>query len=329
MIAPQTTVVEESQIQEQEGDEEVFFKPSVTIEMEDTTILTPEKLQMAKEQNFNLILDMGNYAKWSIDVDEVNINAVTDVDMGITLSTKNIPTELIAAILNGNKYLEFTLAHEGEFGFGPVLCINLDPANYGRYANLFYYNPETELLEFICDTIIDINGVAEFKMEHASSYVIIVSDTSMSGVLISDDSANPVTRWIIIGVLICMIAVVIGCGIFFYRKRMQETEEEDEDDEDDEDEDDETVEDDEEIEDDIEIEEIKEPELIKQEPAEEQEEDDWIEDEDWHEPESSEKVPADRFADDHAEEDWIDDDEWDSENDWMDDAEWEKKNSRK
>ncbi len=322
VIAPQTTVVEESQIQAQE--EEVFFKPSVTIAMEDTTILTPEKLQMAKEQNFNLILDMGNYTKWSIDVDAVNMNAVTDVDMGITLSTKNIPTELIAAILNGNKYLEFTLAHEGEFGFSPVLCISLDPAYSGRYANLFYYNPETESLEFICDTIIDINGVAEFKMEHASSYVIIVSDTSMSGVSISDDSVNPVTRWIIIGVLICMIAVVIGCGIFFYRKRMQETDEEDEDDEDD----------DEEIEDDIEIEEIKEVKVERKEPEkdslqESNEEDDWIEDEDWHEPEPSEKTPTDQFADDHAEEDWLDDDEWDSENDWMDDAEWEKKNSRK
>ena len=133
MIAPQTMVVEESQIQAQEEEEEVFFKPSVTIEMEDTTILTPEKLQMAKEQNFNLILDMGNYAKWSIDVDAVNMNTVTDVDMGITLSTKNIPTELIAAILNGNKYLEFTLSHEGAFGFSPVLCITLDPAYSGRY----------------------------------------------------------------------------------------------------------------------------------------------------------------------------------------------------
>ena len=333
VIAPQTAVVEESQIQEQE-EEEVFFRPSVTIEMEDTTILTPEKLQMAKDQNFNLILDMGNYAKWSIDVDAVNMSTVTDVDMGITLSTKNIPTELIAAILNGNKYLEFTLAHEGDFGFNPVLCITLDPAYSGRYANLFYYNPETELLEFICDTIIDINGVAEFKMEHASSYVIIVSDTSMSGVLISDDSVNPVTRWIIIGVLICMIAVVIGCGIFFYLKRRQEADEDEEDAEDSEEEDDEAVEEDEEIEDDIEIEEIKEVKAERKESEkdslqESNEEDDWIEDEDWHEPEMSGKTPTDQFADDHAEEDWIDDDEWDSGDDWMDDAEWEKKNSRK
>ncbi len=333
VIAPQTTVVEESQIQVQEEEEEVFFKPSVTIDMDDTTILTPEKLQMAKEQNFNLILDMGNYAKWSIDVDAVNVNAVTDVDMGITLSTKNIPTELIAAILNGNKYLEFTLAHEGEFGFSPVLCIALDPANCGRYANLFYYNPETESLEFICDTIIDINGVAEFKMEHASSYVIIVSDTSMSGVSISDDSVNPMIRWIIISVLICMIAVVIGCGIFFYRKSVQEADD-DEDEEDEEAED--SEEEDEEVEDDIEIEEIKEIKAERKEPEkyfekkqESSEEDDWIEDEDWHEPELSEKTPTDQFADDHAEEDWIDDDEWDSENDWMDDAEWEKKNFRK
>ncbi|MCM1386929.1 MAG: hypothetical protein NC231_06355 [Bacillus sp. (in: Bacteria)] len=338
LINPQTTVVDESGMQAQEsGQEEAFFRPSVTIAMEDTTILTPEELQMAKEQNFNVVLDMGNYATWNIDIDAVDIDAMAATDMGITLGTKNIPTELIAAILSGNKYLEFTLAHDGVFGFRPVLCIALDPIHSGRYANLFYYNPETELLEFICDTIIDANGVATFDIEHASSYVIIVSDASMSGVLISDDSANHMTRWIVIGVLICMAAVIIGYGIFFYRKKMQEMEEDDEDEEEDGDEDEGEEEDEEENNDmddtendivieDIKIEDIKEAD--EQEKKESGEEDDWIEDKDWHEPETLKEPSKDRFADDHAEDDWIDDDEWNIENDWMDDAEWEKKNSR-
>ena len=118
------------------------YRPAVTIQMEDTTILTPEKMQMAKEQNFDLLLDMGGAVTWSINVDSIDENRMTDVDMGVTLGTENIPQELISTILNGNKYLEVTLAHQGPFGFEPVLNIAIGKEYSGQYANLFYYDPE-------------------------------------------------------------------------------------------------------------------------------------------------------------------------------------------
>ena len=199
---------------------------------------------MAKEQNLDLLLDMGRYAKWSIDIDSVDVDSVTEVDMGISLGTERIPTDIIAAILNGNKYLEFTLAHDGPFGFSPVLQIAFDPMYEGWYANLFYYKEEAQELEFICDAVIDSNGIASFDMEHASSYVVIVSETSMAGAVMPDDSAVPADSaapWGMIGVIVCLTLVGIGIGIFFYGKRRQENDEEedDEEEEDYEDEDDE------------------------------------------------------------------------------------------
>lgn len=68
---------EEDQTQDSQQDEqaqeaeEKTPRPSVTMTMEDTTILTPESLQMAKEQNLDLLLTMGQYARWSIDIDSV------------------------------------------------------------------------------------------------------------------------------------------------------------------------------------------------------------------------------------------------------------------
>ena len=221
---------DEVQDDSQTTGEEAVFRPSVTMQMEDTTFLTVEKLQMAKEQNFNLVLNMGNHAAWSINVDSVDVSALSDVDMGIELGTENIPADLIAAILNGNKYLEFTLYHDGLFGFGPVLNIALDPSNNGRYANLFYYNSEIEELEFIDAVVIDADGIASFQMDHASCYVIIVSDSSMEGVPITDESVNPIAKWIVIIVIVCMVLLVIGGGIFFYKSR-EDDEEEDEDEE--------------------------------------------------------------------------------------------------
>lgn len=205
-----------------------YFRPAVTIQMEDTTILTAEKLQMAKEQNFDLLLDMGGAITWSIDVDSIDESAMAEVDMGVTLGTNHVPQELISTILNGNKYLEITLAHQGTFGFGPVLNIALGKEYSGKYANLFYYNPETETLEFICDAVIGPDGVANLHFDHASCYLIIVSDESMSGVSFDDETVNPVTRWIIVGVFICMLLVIAGYGIFFFLKKRQEEADDDE-----------------------------------------------------------------------------------------------------
>lgn len=340
LIAPQVTVIEENQETETN-----IYKPAVTIHMEDTTILTPEKLQMAKEQNFDLLLAMGGHATWRIDIDSVNTENLTEVDMGVTLGTENVPREVIAAILDGNKYLEFTLAHDGLFGFDPVLSITLNPENSGRYANLFYYDPEQQKLEFICDSIIDERGIAAFGMEHASSYIIIVSDHSMSGALAEDEATGFAVRWILIGVFVFMIIVIIGYAVFFYSKKRRGMDDEDiEEDEDIEDDEggleEEGYLDDDDKPEEIEVEEIKdvedeEPEngeseseeKYDEEPVDEEaDEDDWIEDKDWHEPEVPKTNSIDRFADDHSEDDWIEDDEWDSGNDWMDDAEWEQKN---
>lgn len=126
---------------------------------------------MAKEQNIDIRLDMGDYVTWGIDIDSVDMDAFTEVDMGVILGTDRVPRELIAEILNGNKYIEITLAHDGAFDFEPILNVALNPENSGRYANLFYFDPEISALEFLCDSIIDANGIASFKMDHASVYL--------------------------------------------------------------------------------------------------------------------------------------------------------------
>ncbi len=333
-------------------------KPSVTIEMDDTTILTVEKLEMAKMQNFVLTLDMGNQAKWNIDAATVDLDAFTALDMGIVFGIDKIPLELIDALAGGSEYLQFSLAHDGAFGFTCVLSVILNPKDCGRYANLFYYNPETKELEFICESIIDAQGNAAFQMNHASDYVIIISDQSMSG-LLESDGENHMIKWIVLGTFIFMLLVVVGYGFFFYWKKKQEDIDEEEDDSEENDsEEDNSEEDDSEENDDEEddSEENDSEENDSDESAEEAEtiekaeseteletvsleesaEDDWIEDDDWNESQASASTettteiekPKEKLSEDNTEDDWIDDDEWDVGNDWMDDAEWEAKNQK-
>jgi len=312
-------------------EEPSYFRPAVTIQMEDTTILTTEKMQMAKAQNFDLLLDMGGAVTWSIDVDSIEEDAMAEVDMGVSLGTDNVPQELISTILDGNKYLEITLAHQGEFGFEPILNVALGKEYSGKYANLFYFDPETETLEFICDAIIGFDGIASLGFEHASCYLIIVSDNSMSGVSFEDETVNPVTRWIIVGVLICMLLVIVGYGIFFFLKKRRD--EEDEDIEDDEDIGDEDIGDDVSDEEEYgdEEEDSAQEGILRQSLSENDveteedgyfDEDDWIEDEDWQEPEPDSKTFQKASVDFPAEDDWPDGDEWNTEDDWIEDDEW-------
>ena len=347
--------MEEEQTQAQKA-EESFVKPAVTMSMEDATILTPESLQMAKEQNLDLLLNMGKYAVWSIDIDSVDMDTVTEVDMGITLGTENIPTETIEAILDGNKYLEFTLAHDGPFGFSPTLQIALDPMYQGWYANLFYYNEEVNSLEFICDAMIDSSGIAAFDMAHASSYVIIVSPASMSGVSAAVDAENHVARWMVIGVIVCIMTSVIGCGIILWRKRMQEEEAEEEEYEEAEEEEYEEIEEEEYEEAEYEETGEEEYEEIEEEEYEEaeyeetgEEEYEEIEEEEYEEAEYEEtgeeeyeEIEEEEYEYDD-EDDWIEDEDWQepettekssidrfaddhAEDDWIDDDEWDIEN---
>lgn len=330
--------------EEEENNSPLYERPAVTLDMEDVPILTTEMLQMAKEQNIDLVLKINDRATWHVNVGESK-DSFSDIDMNVLFQRGIVPKELLADLAGDNEYLEFSLTHDGSFGFGAELEIALNPEDRGRYANLFYYDSEEETLEFICAVIIDENGYARFPMEHASSYVIIVSDYPMADMPGGDMLSNSMFRRILLGAFLLMVLVVVGYAVYFWSQKRQEDYDVEEDDEEEDIDDVEDINDAEDIDDDITTSETEfEEQLISQkdEPKEtiftevkyEEEsdtdidmagdEDDWIEDQDWQEPE--EKEP---YADDHAENDWIEDDEWDIGNDWMDDDEWEKKNQRK
>ena len=76
--------------------------------------------------------------------------------------------------------MNLTLAYDGEFGFTAILTIQMDGKNAGFYANLFYYNPESEELEFMCAGMIDEAGNAELTFTHASDYTIIIDREPMN-----------------------------------------------------------------------------------------------------------------------------------------------------
>lgn len=304
-------------VAEESEEKPAYARPSVTVDMEDVSILTDEMLQMAKDQNVDLILKMNNKAMWHVNADTVK-GSFSDIDMNVLFEHGVVPQDLLEQFGEENEYQEFTLAHDGPFGFGAALEVLLNPEYCGRYANLFYYDEEAGTLEFICADIIDENGYARFFMEHASSYVIIISDHLLTEIPGENETSSSPLRWAVIGMLILLALTATGtAGYFYLRKRREEEYDE----EDEEDIDEEVIEE--------EIVELPAVEAVAQQADKpvQNDEDDWIEDEDWQEPEKAEE--EDIYASDHAEDDWIEDDEWDISNDWMEDEEWEKRQDLK
>ena len=88
--------------------------------------------------------------------------------------------------------MNLTLAYDGEFGFEATLCLNMGEKNQGLIANLFYYNADTNELEFICADEVDENGQTELVFTHASDYTIILDTASMEPSAEAEDTVGNV-----------------------------------------------------------------------------------------------------------------------------------------
>ena len=238
---------------------------NVTIDMKNNTVLYEEAISSIRGKDIDVILNMGNSISWTINGSNIVADEANGIDMGVTPDTGSIPDALImraSALSTTGTVIGLSLVHNGPLDFHPVLAISTAPENAGLAANLYYYNPDIEQLEFMDAVEIDENGTIRFTFSHASDYVIIISETVMTdtSAIVSDYSAgnepsseplsedndgDPLseeepsglqpTAMIIIAVIL-LIAIAIGITLFFILRSKKEADdwEEDEDDEEDE-----------------------------------------------------------------------------------------------
>ncbi len=153
----------------------------VNVKMNGASVVPGDVLDCVKGQNVTIAFDMGNGVTWFVNGRNVTAEHANDVDFSVQVGTSAVPEDIVNSAAGGRPATELSLAHSGEFGYSAVLMINLDSANAGKYANLFYYNENEGRLEFTTADQIDEDGIAELTFTHASSYVIVVGDTVMNG----------------------------------------------------------------------------------------------------------------------------------------------------
>lgn len=152
---------------------------TVTIDLSKDTTVPGEIFDSIRGKDVTLVLDLGNGMSWKINGNSITADKIGNMNFAVDFDSKTIPVEVINKV-SGERYtMRLSLAHDGPFGMEAVLSVDLDEKNAGLYANLFYFNPDTEELEFVEDDIITDKGAAEFTFTHASDYAIIIDKESM------------------------------------------------------------------------------------------------------------------------------------------------------
>lgn len=155
---------------------------TILVDMNGTTLVPGGIFDSIRGKDVNIVFDMGGGILWTVKGMEITAQNIRDIDFGVTMggkAGKTIPIEVINKVTGERYFMNLTLAYEGEFGFTATLTINMDAANAGLYANLFYYHPEKDKLEFICAGRIAEDGNTELTFTHASDYTIVIDTQPM------------------------------------------------------------------------------------------------------------------------------------------------------
>ena len=185
---------------------------TIEVELKKNDPVKAEVFETIKGKDVNVVLNLDNGMSWKINGKNVKGDKLTDINLTVDVVKDVVPAKAIDKVNLKGERIELSLAHTGEFGFSAELTMNVKKENAGKFANRFYYNPETKELEFQEAVKIDANGDATFTYTHASDYVIILSDVSyetMAGK--PGDMAN-------IGMLVALLGTA-GAAMFVFQKK--------------------------------------------------------------------------------------------------------------
>ncbi len=198
---------------------------TIQVDMNGTTVVPGDIFDSIKGSDVTITFDLGDGILWTVNGLDVTAQNVKDIDFGVTMGEQageSIPVDVINNVTGERYSINLTLAYDGEFGFNATLTINMDAANAGLYANLFYYNSASGELEFMCAGKIDEAGNTELTFSHASDYTIVIDTQPMNQTAvdagISKDHSGNGLLWILIGTL-AVVLIAIGAGYVLYRRR--------------------------------------------------------------------------------------------------------------
>lgn len=164
------------------ANEEAAAEGSVIhVNMNGISVVPGNIFDSIKGRDVTITFDMGNGIVWSVNGKSITTEQAGDINFSVRIGTNAIPADMIRNAAGKGHSIPLSLSHEGEFGFTAVLSINLGQENAGRSAMLYYYNPNTGTLEWICKERAEEDGTARLTFTHASDYLIVADNRAGSG----------------------------------------------------------------------------------------------------------------------------------------------------
>ena len=144
-----------------------------------STKLDKEVFEELAGRDVTLEISLPGGVLWTVNgLDIPEDTRLHDLDLDVDLGDSDIPATVLNAVTGEIGAVQLSLAHDGEFGFTMTLSAPLGKTNAGYWANLYWYNERTEELEFQQAARIARDGTAEFDLDHASDYAIVIDDRS-------------------------------------------------------------------------------------------------------------------------------------------------------
>ncbi|MBP3280535.1 MAG: hypothetical protein J6M44_16430, partial [Butyrivibrio sp.] len=146
----------------------------VEVEMAGLSNVSNELFTSMNNRDVQVKLRMAEDVEWEIKGEEVP-DARSDIDMGVRLGSRNIPEQIIADVAGTNPHVEFSINHNGDFGFVATIAVPVGESNKGMYTTLYHYEEAKKELEVAGDGRVDDRGYAKFPLTHASDYTVVIT----------------------------------------------------------------------------------------------------------------------------------------------------------
>lgn len=113
----------------------------------------------------------GMEATWSMNGSEMKEDFnIDDIDFGFEFDTDNVPMSerssgrLLGGFGDPPAVIQFSLAHDGEFGFTAGLDFKMSIADAGKHVYVYYYNEEAGTIDLAYTAVVDKNGYVQFTL---------------------------------------------------------------------------------------------------------------------------------------------------------------------
>lgn len=154
---------------------------TVNVDMNGTSIVPGEILELIRGRDVTLVFRMENGIRWSVDGKTIAAGQLQDIDFSVQADAGNIPSEIVDRTAGERYRLELGFRFDGAFGFTAVLSIYLGDQNAGLRARLYQYDENTGKLELVRSAQVSEDGILELPFAQAASYLIVTEKEPAEG----------------------------------------------------------------------------------------------------------------------------------------------------